>query len=73
MKKTKITNHWLLEAEMSGYITQIEDVSIEEREFYKSIRVGNTASDDYRDATDEEVAEWKAYQKKQEEQYEVLE
>ena len=65
MKATKVSNHWLLEAD--GFLTENEDKPIEERSFFKTIRVNEESLNAYREATDEEVAEWEDLKKKQEE------
>ena len=48
------------------YYTQNAELRIEERVFFTEGRVAN--SSDFRLATDEEVAEWRDYQKRQEEE-----
>ena len=48
------------------YYTQNAELPIEERVFFTEGRVANV--NDFRLATDEEVAEWKAYLKRQEEE-----
>lgn len=53
------------------YYTQSTELPIEERVFFTEGRVAN--KNEFRLATDEEVTEWRAYQKIQEEEYEVLE
>jgi hypothetical protein len=70
MKVTRISNHWLLEAD--GFLTQNEDKAIEERTFFKTIRVNDGSKDAYREATDAEVAEWEEYKRKQEEELGLL-
>ena len=65
MKATKVSNHWLLEAD--GFLTENEEKTLEERSFFKTIRVAGNHVDSYREATDAEVAEWEEYKKKQEE------
>lgn len=70
MKATRISNHWLLEAD--GYLTQSDDVAIEERVFLKTIRVNDGSIALYREATDAEVAEWEEYKRKQEEELALL-
>ena len=65
MKATKVSNHWLLEAD--GFLTENEDRAIEERSFFKTIRVTEESLETFREATDAEVAEWEAYKRKQEE------
>lgn len=65
MKATKISNHWLLEAD--GFLTENEERTIEERSFFKTIRVTEENLEAFREATDAEVAEWEEYKRKQEE------
>ena len=65
MKSTKISNHWLLEAD--GFLTENEEKAIEERSFFKTIRVTEESLEAFREATDAEVAEWEDYKRKQEE------
>ena len=65
MKATKVSNHWLLEAD--GFLTENEGRTIEERSFFKTIRVTEESLDAYREATEQEVAEWEEYKRKQEE------
>ena len=56
MKSTKISNHWLLEAD--GFLTENEEKPIEERSFFKTIRVNEESLSAFREATKQEVAEW---------------
>lgn len=65
MKATKVSNHWLLEAD--GFLTETEERTIEGRSFFKTIRVAEEYVDSYREATTEEIAEWEEYKRKQEE------
>lgn len=65
MRTTRISNHWLLESD--GFLTQNDERAIEERSFFKTIRVSEESIDSFREATDEEVAEWEEYKRKQEE------
>ena len=67
MKATKISNHWLLEGD--GFLTENEDKPIEERSFFKTIRVNNESINAYREATDAEVAEWEEYKRRQEAEF----
>lgn len=53
------------------YTQNISELPIEDRVFFTEGRVAN--KDDFRVATDAEVEEWKEYQKRLEEEYEVLE
>ena len=48
------------------YYTQNTELPIEDRVFFTEGRVANKA--DFRLATNEEMAEWKEYQRKQEEE-----
>lgn len=65
MKATKVSNHWLLEAD--GFLTETEERTIEERSFFKTIRVAEEYVYSYREATTEEIAEWEEWKRKQEE------
>ena len=65
MKATKVSNHWLLEAD--GFLTETEERTIEERSFFKTIRVAGDNIDSYREATTEEIEAWEEYKRKQEE------
>ena len=57
-----------LEKVEGKYYTQnIEVLPIEERVFFTQGKVANV--NDFRFATDEEIEEWKEYQRKQEEEY----
>ena len=49
------------------YYTQNSELPIEERVFFTEGRVAN--KDDFRLATDEEVAEWKEYQERLEREH----
>lgn len=63
MKATKVSNHWLLEGD--GFLTQNDERTIEERSFFKTIRVSKDDVDFFREATVEEITEWKKYIAKQ--------
>ena len=65
MRTTKVSNHWLLEA--NGFLTENEEKTIEERSFFKTIRVAEEYVDSYREATTDEIEAWEEYKKKQEE------
>ena len=65
MKTTKISNHWLLEAD--GFLTQNDERAIEERSFFKTIRVSEESIDSFREATTDEIEAWEEYKRKQEE------
>ena len=67
MRITKISNHWLLEAD--GYITENKKKAIEERSFFKTIRVSEESLNSFREATEEELSAWKDFKKRQEEEY----
>lgn len=67
MKIKKVSNHILLTSE--GYITTNNNISIEERPFFKTLRVRLSDVDNYRDALESEIAEWKEYKQRQEEEY----
>lgn len=64
MKATKVSNHWLLEAD--GFLTENEEKSIEERSFFKTIRVTEESLEAFREATEQEVAEWEALKERTE-------
>jgi hypothetical protein len=53
------------------YLTQIADLAIEERSFFKTA-VGASISEHYREATDEELAQWEELKKKQEEEHQAM-
>ena len=61
MKTTKISNHWLIEANVDGYITTVEDKPIEERSFFKTIRVTEESLNSFRDALNDEIELWERY------------
>lgn len=49
------------------YTQNIEKLPIEERVFFREGKGVSATSEHYRPATSEELAEWEAYKKKQEE------
>lgn len=51
------------------WLTQRADLPIEERGFFKMIIGVKATSEYFREATTEEIAEWKEYQRKQEEEF----
>lgn len=53
--------------ESKKYLTQKADLPIEDRSFFK-IGIGASISDYYREATDEELAQWEELKKKQAEE-----
>lgn len=59
MRITRISNHWLLEGD--GFLTQNDERTIEERLFFKTIRVLEDDIDSFREATTAEIAEWEEY------------
>lgn len=65
MKTTKISNYWLLESD--NYLTENKEKPIEKRLFFKTIRVKEENISSIREASEEEIAEWEEYKKKQEE------
>ena len=65
MRTTRISNHWLLESD--GFLTQNDERAIEERSFFKTIRVSEESIDSYREATTDEIEAWEEYKRKQEE------
>lgn len=54
------------------YLTQRAELPIEERIFVKEVTGINATEEHYREATDAEVAEWKEYRRKQEEELGLL-
>lgn len=50
------------------YTQNIENLPIEERVFFREGKGISATSENYRVATDIEIANWKEYQKKQEEE-----
>ena len=65
MKITKIYDYWLLESD--GYLTENEEKTIEERLFFKTIRVREENINSIREATTDEIEAWEEYKRKQEE------
>lgn len=56
-----------MKANEGKYLTQVADLPIEERIFVREISGINATSEYFREATDEEVAEWEEYKRKREE------
>ena len=56
-----------MRANEGKYLTQRADLPIEERIFVKEISGVNATTEYFQEATDEEVAEWEEYKRKQEE------
>lgn len=56
-----------MKANEGKYLTQVADLPIEERIFVREISGINATEEYFREATDEEVAEWEEYKRKQEE------
>lgn len=50
------------------YTQNIENLSIEERVFFREGKGISATNENYRVATEKEIEEWKEYQKKQEEE-----
>lgn len=50
-----------MKANEGKWLTQNADLPIEERGFFKELTGVKATSEYYREATDAEVAEWKAY------------
>ena len=50
------------------YTQNIENLPIEERVFFREGKGIGATNENYRVATDKEIEEWKAFQKKQEEE-----
>lgn len=53
------------------YTQNIENLSIEERVFFREGKGISATNENYRVATEKEIEEWKEYQKKQEEEMPV--
>ena len=56
-----------MKANEGKWLTQVSDLPIEERGFFKELTGVKATSEYFREATDEEVAEWEEHKKKQEE------
>lgn len=56
-----------IKANEGKYLTQVADSPIEERIFVKEISGVNATSEYFREATEQEVAEWEEWKRKQEE------
>lgn len=56
-----------IKANEGKYLTQVADLPIEERIFVKEISGVNATSEYFREATEQEVAEWEEWKRKQEE------
>lgn len=56
-----------MKANEGKYLTQVADLPIEERIFVREISGINATSEYFREATEQEVAEWEEYKRKQEE------
>ena len=56
-----------MKANEGKYLTQVADLPIEERIFVKEISGVNATSEYFREATEQEVAEWEEWKRKQEE------
>lgn len=57
--------------ESKKYLTQKADLPIEERSFFKTA-VGAAISEYYREATEEELAQWEELKRKQEEENQAM-
>lgn len=57
-----------IKAKEGGYLTQIAELSIEERIFVKEITGVNATYEYYREATEEEIRDWEEYNRKQAEE-----
>lgn len=60
----------LIKKEGVYYTQVVNDIPIEERTFFKAGLVANL--EDWREATAEEVTEWEEYQRKQQEEMEMM-
>lgn len=58
-----------IKANEGKWLTQIADLPIEERLFVREISGVNATSEYFREATDEEIAEWEEWKRKQEEEF----
>ena len=56
-----------MKANEGKYLTQVADLPIEERIFVREISGINATSEYFREATEQEVAEWEEWKRKQEE------
>ena len=56
-----------MKANEGKYLTQVADLPIEERIFVREISGINATSEYFREATEQEVAKWEEYKRKQEE------
>ena len=54
-----------MKANEGKYLTQRADLPIEDRIFVKEISGVNATSEYFREATEQEVAEWEEYKRKQ--------
>ena len=56
-----------MKANEGKWLTQVADLPIEERGFFKMVTGVKATEEYFREATDAEVAEWEEYKRKQEE------
>ena len=56
-----------MKAQEGKWLTQVADLPIEERGFFKMVTGVKATEEYFREATDAEVAEWEEYKRKQEE------
>ena len=57
-----------MKANEGKYLTQVADLPIEERIFVREISGINATEEYFREATEQEVAEWEDYKNQQEEE-----
>jgi hypothetical protein len=55
-----------------GYYTQTAEVAIEERIFVKEVAGMKATKEYFREATEEELAQWEELKKKQEEEHQAM-
>ena len=54
-----------MKANEGKYLTQVADLPIEERGFFKELTGVKATEEYFREATEQEVAEWEEYKKEQ--------
>ena len=57
-----------MKANEGKWLTQVADLPIEERGFFKALTGVKATYEYYREATTDEIAEWEEYKRKQEEE-----
>ena len=56
-----------MKANEGKYLTQVAELPMEDRIFVREVSGVNATSEYFREATEQEVAEWEEYKRKQEE------